>query len=389
MRGKISRRLKRKGATEPKWYDARDLEGVPMAGVVPVGGAIAVMPFAGWMLGDMGTPMMWAGPCHLVCGNFVIGVLEGLFLGKVFKVKPLGGMVAAMVFANYVSMAVGLLAFQRGVVEWFLGDVPLRRIGVLLVGAVAVTYLMSVLLEWPFVVLGMWKGRKGVWRTLGASLLANTASYIVLVALYGMITELSLVTVPTFVEKGLAKDPSAVVYFVDLQDNGLYRMRLDATQRERVGARVMGEYQERLQLVKGNDGEKMDVCVVKGDGGKEVLVAGVMEAEGINEGDSGMRFHGHGPALDLRGTGKHDWEVVTRFWAFGGLSADNTSTGEHWRLALETPFLAWASSSATILPGDQVVYEVGEQVVLLDLATKRMQFLARGRNPVAVIDAND
>jgi hypothetical protein len=54
-------------------------------------------------------------------------------------------------------------------------------------------------------------------------------------------------------------------------------------------------------------------------------------------------------------------------------------------LAFETPLLAWVSRCATVLPGEQVVYEVEGQVVLLDLGTRRMQFLARGSSPVVVI----
>jgi hypothetical protein len=344
-------------------------------------------------LADVGTPMMWAGPCHLVCGNFMIGVLEGLLIGKVFKVKQLGMMVVVMVVANYVSMALGMFVFQRNTVEWFLGDVPLRRVRSFLVLAPLVTYVLSVFLEWPFVVWGMWKGRKGIWRTFGASVLANTASYVVLAVLYGMITEMSLVTVPTLVEKGLAKNPGATVYFVGLKDNGLYRMRLDGTGRERVGDWVIRPDDERLELAKGEDGKKMNLVAVtlprrvNEQNVSRLLVPGVAGAEEVANKDRQTKFYEWGLPVDLRGEGKHDWDVETGIWPLYGLHAGNSATRENFKLALETPFSSWPSRSATILPGDQVVYEVGEQVVLLDLATKRMQFLARGRNPVAVTDA--
>jgi hypothetical protein len=240
-------------------------------------------------------------------------------------------------------------------------------------------------IEWPFVVVGMEKGRKGAWRTLKASLLANAASYVLLAGLYGMMMNISLVTVPTFVDKGLAKDPTAVVYFVDGKDHGVYRMRLDGTGRERVGTWVIEDYRDRLQLLRAEDGKTMDVRVVNDSGGTSVVVAGVMESEGLKADDVVVRFINNGPAVDLRGEGKRDWEVRTGFWPGEGLRAENASTGEVMRLAFESPLLSWWSGCATILPGDQVVYEVEGQVMLLDLGTKRMLFLARGSNPVAVI----
>lgn len=46
------------------------------------------------------------------------------------------------------------------------------------------------------------------------------------------------------------------------------------------------------------------------------------------------------------------------------------------------PFLAWIARNATILPSDQVVYQLGNQIVILDLSTRKLAFLALGQGPV-------
>jgi hypothetical protein len=51
---------------------------------------------------DAGTPLMWAGMLHMVFGNAIIGIFEGLILARVFKLKS-GKCVLVMICANYFS----------------------------------------------------------------------------------------------------------------------------------------------------------------------------------------------------------------------------------------------------------------------------------------------
>jgi hypothetical protein len=68
-----------------------------------------------------------------------------------------------------------------------------------------------------------------------------------------------------------------------------------------------------------------------------------------------------------------------------GLQAWNKKTNEKLNAALETPFVIWPSRNATVLPGDQVVYQLGDQIVVLDLRTRRIGLVARGRGPVVIL----
>jgi hypothetical protein len=52
---------------------------------------------------------------------------------------------------------------------------------------------------------------------------------------------------------------------------------------------------------------------------------------------------------------------------------------------LDTPFISWYPERATLIPGDRVVFELGPNIVLLDMPTKRLAVLAEGRCPVAVL----
>ena len=77
--------------------------------------------------------------------------------------------------------------------------------------------------------------------------------------------------------------------------------------------------------------------------------------------------------------------MVTGPFAAIGLRAQNNATHENIHLALDTPLVQWWSGYATVLPGDQVVYQLEDQIVLLDLPTRRIAMLTRGRSPVVII----
>ena len=78
------------------------------------------------------------------------------------------------------------------------------------------------------------------------------------------------------------------------------------------------------------------------------------------------------------------WEVWAPPMPSRGLWARRPSTGEVVRVAVDVPGASWAASGATVLPGDQVVFQLGDQVMLADLNTKRLGPLARGRSPVVL-----
>jgi hypothetical protein len=47
----------------------------------------------------------------------------------------------------------------------------------------------------------------------------------------------------------------------------------------------------------------------------------------------------------------------------------------------------WFSRCATVLPGSLVVYQLGEQIVVLDLERRQLGLLAKGRSPVVALRA--
>lgn len=52
---------------------------------------------------------------------------------------------------------------------------------------------------------------------------------------------------------------------------------------------------------------------------------------------------------------------------------------------MEMPFFFWRSQNPTVLPGDQIVYQVGDYLAVFYAHTRQIADLGPGRDPVAII----
>ncbi|RYD63923.1 MAG: hypothetical protein EOP84_33180 [Verrucomicrobiaceae bacterium] len=69
-----------------------------------------------------------------------------------------------------------------------------------------------------------------------------------------------------------------------------------------------------------------------------------------------------------------------------GLEARNLKSGEEVHLSMETPFCAWYARNAVHLPGDLVLFQLGEnQICVFDPVTRRIALLWHGRGFVVVV----
>ncbi|MFM2082879.1 MAG: hypothetical protein RL380_1570, partial [Verrucomicrobiota bacterium] len=130
---------------------------------------------------NAGTPLMWAGMLHLVFGNALIGLGEGWLIALVFKC-PKPRCIGLMIAANYFSAWVGgWLLTSRFATKFDWNLYTAWRLFWLFV---VVTYLMTILLELPFIALCFWRQEKCRSRSFKASLLAQTVSYLCLFGWY-------------------------------------------------------------------------------------------------------------------------------------------------------------------------------------------------------------
>lgn len=349
---------------------------------------------------------MWAGMLHLVVLNFFIGILEAAVLVKVFGL-PKFKAETALIPANYFSMIVGWLLLRAAwtPLERLLpGSAPLYKGAALLMILGIASWVLSIILEWPFCALAMRRipnhsGRSRWQQSLRASVIAQTVSYALLVPFYLLVSPISLYT-RAKIEHSLAfvRPPLAMVYYISPQDGAVWRIRTDGTGRTKVVDAHIKDTDARLSLM--DNGGSCDLMVVQPsqDPRYRLLISGMgpgctASATPMNQQpDTWFSF---GKPTDLRPKNQREWTAEVGFWANEGITVRRGAAPQFWdkqpvyTLAFETPFEQWFCRNATVLPNDQVVYQLGinksnSQIVILNMRTRQLGFLVMGQGPVVL-----
>lgn len=342
---------------------------------------------------DAMTALMNLTVFHLFIGNIFIGIFEGVIIAKIFHVRTIRS-VPIMILANYVSMAAG------GLGVFFL-DFPLssvasiNNIAYILPGLIIASFLLSIIVEWPFClwILRGEKDRKR--RSFKASLIVQAASYALLVPAYLFCSDISLITKTTIVKPAsFLKTHNAWVYFLSPQGGDLYRIRIDGSDKQKI-----------MEIGINNEYAELSIC---DRGGRKSLDIHWHDSLANNFQDHSRILLENLPGrtaaretcyplrdiIDFRAENNRDWEVYTPGSYIGELSAENKKTGKSLWVGLETPFLSWPIEAAhTILPGEQVVFEfckskdsAGHQIAVADLNTSRIGLITFGSSPVVVLE---
>ncbi len=352
---------------------------------------------------NAGTPLMWAGMFHLLIGNALIGTGEGAIIARLFKVKY-SRSIGIMILANYFSaFAGGVILYTFAGNSW-IANPTLYTMPKVIWTLVVTSFLLTIVLEWPFclwILRANTSSAKVVTKTaIIASLIAQVASYGVLVPWYYLISAKSLYT-DVDIDRSLsfAKGSPALIYFISAADGAIYRVNADGTNRRKVFDFDIKatDAELRTKSIK-NSGAKELWLTDYPNSEKDTLICKDLSADAfltrgrvLHIGDAtSQSYDFHHRISDLRTQNERDWEVDAGFWGYEGITADNRKTHEHLKVAFEAPFiLGWFVRDATILPGDQVVYRLGDQIIILDLNRRKIGLLAVGRSPVVTLGGKE
>ncbi len=339
---------------------------------------------------NAGTPLMWAGFFHLAIGNLFIGIAEGLLLGFIFR-RPKLQSIGIMILANYVTalLGAGILENVEPLIERSIGLYEIQRF---IWMAYATAFLFTIIAELPFIYIMMQKTKQAIVRTLIASVIIQTLSYGAIFYWYWGCSYDSLFRNTTIVQTLETQNPEATLYFLG-EDKNVYEMRLDGSDRQKIFDTPNKAELMKLYLQSSETGinlcvscledfyveRQIDRIVVK----ENVLPESFRHVLNIEEHQMVET-----EAIDYRSQDQQAWEVSTAFWAAGGLILRNAKTKERYYINLETPFAQWYVRSATVLPGDEVVFQMGPQICLYSHPTGEITQLTKGTSPVVVLNSN-
>lgn len=341
---------------------------------------------------------MWASGLFMLFGNALIGILEGLLIASVFKTRA-GRTVLFMIVANYVSMFVGLWGVSY-LADWFteiqLRVEPVQAGWRALLVAVVGSFLCSVAIEWPFCSLAMKNTGVRPGKAIRATLLAQTASYAILIPCFSLFSQASLYTSSSIEpDLGFVAKPPATVYYIDRNDGDIWSILTDGTGKRRVKDANLTMSNARLFVDKGKEGDLYDLWSVSGrDVPAQLVIRGIghdaaprRQSNFTIEPDSWSNHGMWGQEMEhtiVCPIAGGEWIAVPGFWGAQGITI-RKGDEPAYSLVLDTPFVSWIMRNAVNLPHDQSVFQIEDMLVILDMPSRRLGFLTIGRGPVVVL----
>lgn len=325
---------------------------------------------------------MWASMLHLALGNAFIGMAEGILIAKWFKL-PRNRCVGWMIGANYLSAWAGMFGLKllASKLDWNLYNAwPLLWL------FVAIAFLGTLLLEWPLVALCFWKEGRWIGRSVKATLLVQSISYLVLFTWYWAASVKTLFAQVSIVPANeLHLPPNLRLFYISSKSGQV----CEGTQI--VSQMTSSDLNDRLLFVVNPDQTNTWSLQLQPSGVVvNPTIQGVMATDEsrLDPNQRGritrMSF---GNAVRLDPAKTNNWEFRSGFWAAEGLRGNNSETGERLRVAWETPFADWVVRNAIQLPDERIIFQLGyDQICLLDPETRRVALLARGRGPAVLLE---
>lgn len=358
------------------------------------------MCFASNVFANAGTPLMWMGLVRLAFANILIAIAEGLIISFLFRayypkvIKGTLKIIGIMILANYFSWfagEIGILPFIGKIKGAILADNPLINAPkfILVMGIFA--FVLTLILEWPFCLWVLRKKNNKWLKSSAACLLVNLCSYAFLVNMYKNASVYTIYTALSVQPNGSFSTSNNVwVYYIAAKDGDVHRIRPDGTSEEKIYESNIElksiEPYPRPQLSVKPSGKEyhLDLWIANENEKRLLLENFALTAVTNDEKDNNPEGNDDCQSTNLEGV-ISNW-IQEDEWIWNELIMVNKSNSQKLRFGLETPFLQWWPGEIIYLPNDQIVYQLGNQIVLVDLNKKLIGLLSLGFGPVVVAE---
>jgi hypothetical protein len=335
--------------------------------------------------GDVGTPLVWASAFHMLFGNAILGLLEGWFLAKVFNLRK-RRCIFLLILANYFSAWLGIYLVDVLRILQTIDIYNALQVSIMLI---IVTYIFTLILEWPFIAVAFGRTPHWISRSLKASILVQTLSYILLFSGYWFVSGNDLYEDFTLVPASEISLPQNVsVYFISSADGNVYR-RSHMHYSEmiaKLGSTNISDFLQ-FQSSKTNPNVWDLVAVLDRWYGPDHII--IVSKDIITNPTEYVLFTqqywGWGTAPQIGAATNSTWEFSWGHWPTVGLYGYDRKTKQNIQVNFGNPLIRWQMWRAIHLPDDRVLFQIGsDQLCLLDIEKRRIGLWDRGHGPVAI-----
>ncbi|MFK7820167.1 MAG: hypothetical protein AB8G99_15710 [Planctomycetaceae bacterium] len=342
------------------------------------------------MLANAGTPLLWAGLFHLLIGNFIVGILEGLAVARLAKLRE-GVCMCLMVVANYLSAWVGVTwLFDPSSNLW--SGVTIENLRWMLLIQVSAAFFWTVLAELPFMLVSsrFLSGtvKLGFARKMGVHFIVQFASYLVLSLYFAMFSVTSALSSEVVPSSQLMPE-NVRVLVLEREESRVVEYGRDGNSFDLVSLEGVARKGDRL-LVQPRPAGQWSIALVRRAGlNEQKVVFSVLDhvqEKHVPRNSSGVPSQWFTRAWDEQnhlGQGETEWTFYGDIWG-NGIRAE--SPRKTRQFGFSCPLFGWTCNEVTRLPNGVAVFRFGEdQICLYDPETNRAALLGRGTSVLPLL----
>lgn len=326
---------------------------------------------------DAGTPLMWTAMEHLVFGNAIIGLVEGLLLVWWFKTSA-SRTIFLMIAANYFSAWIGFLLLD--ISDFLPLGITIINLNTWLLFFILLAFVVTLFLEYLFVVFAFRRTSRTLKRTIAAAFSINAITYVVLFGWYYSSSYTGMTTVLRVVSPDELDLPAGYqLYYISRDGKSVIRSDLDGDNKQAVKPVDSRHSYDRL-LARSNDEGEFDLLIhlnqYDEDKEKRELVLERFSSLAPDTPSGPLR---HMPAI----ASDDEWTYSAGGWAAEGVMGHAKHGDARFHASVETPFVAWFVRSATQFENDFIVFQLGaDQICAMKPQAGKVALIARGHGPI-------
>ena len=336
-----------------------------------------------FLYANAGTPLMWANAFHLLIGNAIIGIVEGL-IASFLSLKTKKRSVFFFILLNYISMVLGLLIIFT--IEAFGFEktvVTIENVKVFMYASFSFFYLATLFVEFPFILGFFWKENNRMKKALKTTLIVNTVSYAMIFPLYWFASSATMVNELEVVSPEVIGLPEGYdLYYISEDGAEVVKCSLNENKKEVIYKTSKIDSNEFLVTVE-NEKNKFDLYInFREELAKKDVAVLAPEKKFHKSVFEKLVFN------DL--TPYSEWEYHRGVYSIEGIYGRNEKNGESFRYSLDTPFLSWYPRNGTHVEKDLLIFQLGsDQIVALRHEKKQIALIARGFGPIVIKKAKE
>ncbi len=351
---------------------------------------IILTAFPSTVFANAATPLMLVSFFHLFIGNAIIGIIEGLILSKIFKLKKVKS-ILLLISANYFSAWIGyflLDGFYHNI--FFLN---LYNAYFYYWKMVFIAYIATLIFEWPFIFLCFSKFKSNFKKSIYGTLLIQTISYFLLFGGYWIICPPTLYSEMNIVPASEISLPKNVtLYFINNEDGDIYSMNFSTNKTTHIFSLSSEGMRDRLGVQpSATNSNKWDLFVrtkfSRYAAPNNILK--ILELSSIIAPfQKNKSFRSNNKAI-LGSATNSNWKCYSfgRMAMYSPLILENKKLNQQIFLSFETLFGYWKFLNVIHLPENKIIFQLGDyQICILDINNKKIALLEYGRGPIAVIN---